>query len=127
VLGQLGESLCASRQKAWGELVGVRPVEPRDPIDPIRVLYAFKDTAPYQKRFEQRRRLCQMLGKCYAALVMQAFRSGKREFLERLTEDEAARIRGRTGLEPGRFWRVSKGREVIKWPEPSRQLTLFDD
>jgi hypothetical protein len=67
-----------------------------------------------------------MLGKDYAPLVIRALRSGKKEFLGELTEDQAARIRARTGLGPGRFWRVAKGREYINWPEPPRQMTLFD-
>jgi hypothetical protein len=43
------------------------------------------------------------LGKEYAPLVLRALRSGKKEFTGELTEDEATRIRARTGLEPGRF------------------------
>jgi hypothetical protein len=126
VLGQLSESFSIARQKAWGEFLGVRPLDPRDPIDPVRVVFVFKDSATYQKRFEQRVRLRRKLGKDYAPLVLRALRSGKGEFLAGLTEDESARIRARTELEPGRFWRAAKGREFITWPEPLRQLTLFD-
>jgi hypothetical protein len=127
VLGQLGESLSIARQKAWGGFLGVRPLDPHDPIDPLRAVFAFKDSAAYQQRFEQRGRLRRMLGKCYAPLVLKAFRSGKAEFLAGLTEDEAARIRARTGLEPGRFWRAAKGKEFIAWPKAHRQLMLFDN
>jgi hypothetical protein len=67
-----------------------------------------------------------MLGKEYAPLVLQALRSGKQEFLSGLTEDQAARIRAHTGVDPGRFWRAAKGRQLINWTEPPRQLTLFD-
>ena len=67
-----------------------------------------------------------MLGKEYSRLVPRAMGSGKAEFLAGLSEHEAARVRARTGLGPGRFWRVVKGREFIAWPEPARQLTLFD-
>src|SRR4051794_3507430 len=66
VLGRLGESLCAARHKGWGEFLGVRPLEARDPVHPLRVAYAFKEAAPYQRRFDQRRRLRRMLGKEYA-------------------------------------------------------------
>ena len=31
-----------------------------------------------------------------------------------LTEDESVRVRARTGLEPGRFWRAAKGRELFE-------------
>jgi hypothetical protein len=126
VLGRLGESLSAARSKTWGEFLSIQPLDPRDPIYPLRVVYAFKETAPYQKRFEQRGRLRRMLGKQYAPLVLRALRSTKGEFTRGLTEDEAARIRARTGLGPGRFWRAAKGREFLNWPEPPRQLTLFD-
>ncbi len=126
VLGRLGESLSAARHKAWGAFLGVRPLEAGDPVHPCRVAYAFKADAPYQKRFEQRRRLRRMLGKEYAGLVPRAMGSGKAEFLAGLSEDEAARVRARTGLKPGRFWRAAKGRELIDWPTSPRQLTLFD-
>jgi hypothetical protein len=56
VLGRLGESLCSARHKAWGKLLGVRPLEAQDPVHPCRVIYAFKEAAPYQRRFEQRKR-----------------------------------------------------------------------
>jgi hypothetical protein len=126
VLGRLGESLCAARHKAWGNFLGVRPLEALDPVHPSRIVYAFKAAAPYQRRFEQRRRLRRMLGKEYAPLVPRAMGAGKTAFLASLSEDEAALVRARTGLEPGRFWRAVKGRELIRWPEPPRQLTLFD-
>ena len=126
VLGRLGESLSTARSKAWGEFLSIQPLDPRDPIDPLRVVYAFKETAPYQRRFEQRGRLRRMLGKQYAPLVLRALRSTKGEFIRGLTEDESARVRARTGLGPGRFWRAAKGKEFINWPEPPRQLTLFD-
>src|SRR3954447_7955224 len=103
VLGRLGESLSAARSKAWGEFRSIQPLDPRDPIDPMRVVYAFKETAPYQRRFEQRGRLRRMLGKHYAPLVLRALRSTKGEFTRGLTEDESARVRARTGLGPGRF------------------------
>jgi hypothetical protein len=126
VLGRLGESLCAARHKAWGDFLGVRPLEVKDPVHPSRIVYAFKAAAPYQRRFEQRGRLRRMLGKEYALLVPRAMGTGKAEFLASLSEDEAARVRARTGLEPGRFWRAVKGRELIRWPQSPRQLTLFD-
>jgi hypothetical protein len=126
VLGRLGESLSAARSKSWGDFISIQPLDPRDPIDPVRVVYAFKETAPYQRRFVQRTRLRRMLGKEYAPLVLKALRSGKKEFVGGLSEDERARVRARTGLEPGRFWRAAKGREFFNWPESPRQLTLFD-
>jgi hypothetical protein len=126
VLGRLGESLCAAGHKAWGDFLGIRPLEARAPVHPSRIVYAFKAAAPYQRRFEQRRRLRRMLGKGYAPLAPRAMGTGKAEFLASLSEDEAARVRARTGLEPGGFWRAVKGREFIRWPESPRQLTLFD-
>jgi hypothetical protein len=126
ILGRVGESFAAARYKAWGEFISIHPLDARDPIDPVRIVFAFKTSAPYQRRFEQRTRLRQMLGKDYAPLVLKALRSTKGEFLERLTKDEAARLRARTGLGPSRFWRAAKGREFVNLPAPARQLTLFD-
>jgi DNA-binding XRE family transcriptional regulator len=77
VLGRLGESLCAARHKAWGNFLGVRPLEAEDPVHPSRIVYAFKAAAPYQRRFEQRCRLRRMLGKEYARLVPRAMGAGK--------------------------------------------------
>jgi hypothetical protein len=67
-----------------------------------------------------------MLGKEYAGLVPRAMGSGKANFLAGLSEDEAARVQARTGLEPVRLWRAAKGRELIDWPTSPRRLTLFD-
>ena len=90
VLGQVGESLSIARQNVWGDFLGVRPLHPHYPIDPLRVMFAFKDSAAYQKRFEQRGRLRRMLRKHYAPFVLRALRSGKGEFLSGLTEDATA-------------------------------------
>jgi hypothetical protein len=69
VLGRLDGSFCGARHKGWAEFLGVRPLEPGDPVHPCRGAYAFRVAAPYQKLFEPRRRLRRMLGKEYARLV----------------------------------------------------------
>lgn len=59
--------------------------------------------------------------------MAKASRSTKNDFLRTLTADALHVIRWRLKLDPGRFWRVAKGKEFIEIPKPRRQPTLFDD
>lgn len=128
VIGGIGESLAAARHKNWGEFLVVHPLRPDDPVRWSRILYGYKPTSPYNRRVEQRHALKRLLGRRHRKLVTQAAGSTKREFLGRwLTEEGARIIRRRLGLDPGRFWRVAKGREFVALPEQSRQLPLFPD
>jgi hypothetical protein len=71
--------------------------------------------------------LKRILGRHYRKLVTQALRGTKRDFLTRLDKTGAFFIKRCFNLDPGRFWRVAKGREFINLPKPPVQLLLFSD
>lgn len=128
VIGGVGESLAAARHKNWGQFLGVQPLKPEDPVHWCRILFIYTDTSPYNRRVEQRKALKRILGRKHRKLVTQAMSSTKQEFLTHwLTEAGAYVIRGRLNLDPGRFWRVAKGKELIDLPKLPVQLSLFPD
>lgn len=127
VIGGIAESLSAAKNKSWGRLLGVFPLKPDDPVYWCRVLFIYKSTSPYNRRFEQRRELKRLLGRRHRSLATHAARATKRDFLTRyLTEDGIQAIRRRLGMTPGWFWRVAKGKEFIDLPKARVQLSLFE-
>lgn len=127
VIATTGEARSAAKNKRWGTFLGVFPLARDDPVHPYRILYVYKPSCPYNRRVEQRKALKRRLRKAYRSLVTRACRSTKADFLKSLTADQVHVIQFRLNLEPGRFWRVAKGREFIDIPSPPRQLTLFDN
>lgn len=128
VIGGSGESLAAARHKNFGRFLGIQPLRPDDPVHPCRILFVYKATNAFSRRVEQRRALKRILGRQHRALVTKASRSTKRDFLKLdLTSDGVKAIARRLRLDPGRFWRVAKGREFLDLPSPPRQLLLFED
>jgi hypothetical protein len=127
VIATTGEAHSAAKHKSWGRFLGVLPLARDDPVHPYRILYCYKSASPYNRRVEQRRELKRILGKGYRTLVTRASRSTKKDFLRTLTAYEVHAIRLRLNLDPGRFWRVAKGKEFVEFPKPPRQPTLFDD
>lgn len=122
-----GEAQAAAKHKSWGRFTGVSPLDPNDPVHPYQILYVYKATSPYNRRVEQRRALKRILGRKHRPLVGRASQSTKRDFLFRLSSDEAWVIKRRLGLDPGQFWRAAKGKEFLDLPRPPRQLTLFEN
>ncbi|WP_439628575.1 hypothetical protein [Gemmata sp.] len=127
VIATMGEAHSAAKHKSWGRFLGVLPLAQDDPVHPYRILYSYKSTSPYNRRVEQRRELKRILGKKHRPLVTRASRSTKRDFLRTITTDDVRAIRLRLKLDPGRFWRVAKGKEFIDLPQRPRQLTLFEN
>lgn len=127
VIATTGEAHSAAKHKNWGRFLGVFPLARDDPVHPYRILYCYKSASPYNRRVEHRRELKRILGKGYRTLVTRASRSTKKDFLRTLTADETRVLRLWLKLDPGRFWRVAKGKEFVEFPKPPRQLTLFDD
>jgi hypothetical protein len=126
VIATRGEAQAAVRHKNWGAFLGVFPLARDDPVHPYRILYVYKPTSPYNRRVEQRRELKRLLGKAHRSLVARASRSTKGDFLKVLTRDQARVIHRRLHLDPGRFWRVAKGREFVDLPKRPVQPSLFD-
>jgi hypothetical protein len=125
----VGEGLSCSKGKtSWGEFIGILPLEPDDPVGFCRILYVYKPSNPWHQRVEQRHTLKRKLGKRHRKLVGQAMGSTKGEFIKRYATDDAATvIKRRLQLEPGEFWRVVKGKVMMRWPEPPAQGLLFED
>jgi hypothetical protein len=125
VIGGIGESFAAARHKNWGRFMGVQPLRPDDPVHWCRILYVYKASSLYNRRFEQRQTLKRVLGRQGRSLVNRAARSTKRDFLARLSDLDAQAIKRRLHLEPGQFWRAAKGRDLLNLPKPPVQLLLF--
>jgi hypothetical protein len=124
VIGHLGESLAIGHSKNWGRVVGVFPLRPDDPVDPYRMLYAFRRSNPYQRRFDQRVALRQALGPAFAPLVNRALRAGQGAFRAHLTDREITALRQVLGMDPAAIWRAVRGKARIAVP---RQREMFED
>ena len=128
VIGGPGESLAAARHKNFGRFLGIHPLRPDTPVHPCRILYIYKPSNAFSRRVEQRHALKRLLGRDFRTLVTRASRSTKRDFLKfDLTPDGAKAIARRLKVDPGRFWRLAKGKEFLDLPTPPRQLLLFND
>lgn len=126
VFAGLGDGLAAAKHKNFGEFLGVRPLQPDDPVHWSRVLFRYKSTSPYNRRIEQRRAMKRILGRKARKLVGQANGETKTRFLATLRPEDAETIRRRLRVDPGRFWRASNGREFLDTIEkPMVQPTLF--
>lgn len=127
VIATTGEAHSAAKHKSWGKFLGVLPLARDDPVHPYRILYCYKAASPYNRRVEQRRELKRILGKKHRPLVTNASRSTKGDFLRSLTCDQTLALKRRLKLDPGRFWRVAKGKEFTELPKRPAQLSLFDN
>lgn len=115
-IGDLGSCLSATASKRWGDGPWVMPLEPDDEFFPDRVTYIYRTNSLYNRRFEQRRRLKELLGKRLRPLVETAKRRTKTLFLDLLTREEGDAIRRILKVEPGTFWRACKGRTYMDLP-----------
>lgn len=112
-IGDLGSCLSATGSKRWGDGPWVLPLEPDDVFFPDRVTYVYRHNSVYNRRFEQRQRLKELLGKRWRPLVATAKRRTKTIFLQELTKGEADAIQRILHVGPGRFWRAVQGRECL--------------
>jgi hypothetical protein len=123
-IGEIGECLAATRSKHWGDGPQVLPLAPDDPVHPSRILFVYKEASLYNRRFQQRRRLKELLGRPHRRLVGRAMWETKGEFLARLAENERWWIRRVLHVEPGEFWRAARGRAFLTLPPRLMQLPL---
>ena len=88
------------------------PLEVDDEFFPDRIGYCYRENSLYNRRFEQRRRRKEMLGRKYRPLVERAKyqRHPQSIFLDHLTREEADAIRRIVGVEPKVFWRACRGK-----------------
>ncbi len=108
--GRIGETLHATKNKHWGTGPSILPLEPNDEFFVDRITYLYRENSLYNRRFEQRFRLKELLGKEHRKLVGEAKYFGKAIFLRRLTTRQAASIRRILKIEPGEFWRAVNGK-----------------
>jgi hypothetical protein len=126
--GGIGETLAATQNKYWGGGPWLMPLEPDDEFFADRITYLYRESSIYIRRFEQRMRLKQLLGREHRKLVGQAKHFCKGDFLKQLTEREIYAIRRRLQTDPGMFWRACQGNFFLDLPRPAVQRLLsFDD
>ncbi len=127
-IGGIGETLAATRSKHWGAGPWITPLEPEDDFYTDRITYLFRENSLYNRRFEQRKRLKELLGKRFRSLVGEAQNryTTKQIFLRNLTDTQAKAIRDVLGVEPGEFWRACKGKTFLDLPTRLIQMELFE-
>lgn len=80
-VGGIGECLDATKNKHWGDGPYVMPLQPDDPVSPDRISYVYKEGSLYNRRFLQRRRLKELLGREHRVIIGRAMRATKKEFV----------------------------------------------
>ena len=123
-IGGIGETLQSTESKHWGEGPSIMPLEPDDWFYAERITYVYRENSLYNRRFEQRMRLKELLGKRWRPLVGEAKYHTKKIFLANLSTDQGRAIRRILEVEPGRFWRACKGKDFLDLPARIVQLEL---
>ena len=119
-IGGVGETLNATRNKHWGDGPWIMPLEPDDEFFTDRITYLYRPNSVYNRRFEQRNRLKQLLGKNHRKLVSDAKYFTKEIFLKRLTKRQTQAIQQILGTSPEVFWRAAQGKIFLTLP--SREI-----
>lgn len=127
VIGGIGEGLAAGRNKNWGPVIGVFPLEPDDPVDSHRLLYLFKNSSPYQAQFDQRKYMRERMGKGFSKLVNRAMGATLDAFTKRLTAAEVVVIADRLNLTAREFWRAAKGRIDLRKREQRPLFVVIEE
>lgn len=120
--GGIGETLEATKHKHWGNGPWVMPLEPDDEFFADRITYLYRENSLYNRRYEQRMRLKELLGREHQKLVGEAKYFTKRDFLGRLSERQSRAIGRRLNIEPGIFWRACQGKVFLPLPPRTIQL-----
>lgn len=127
--GGIGETLAATKSKHWGVGPQILPLEPDDWFFAERITYQFRENSLYNRRFLQRQRMKELLGKPLRKLVEQAKykRHGWDIFREySLTPEIEREIESRLGLTAKDFWRAARGKVLYTHlPLQERQLRLL--
>lgn len=127
-IGGIGETLDATRSKSWGDGPCILPLQTDDWFYAERVTYLYRENSLYNRRFEQRQRLKELLGRRWRKLVEEAKWHTKTIFLRDLTTDHARAIRRNVQVEPGDFWRAAQGKTFLNLsPRSIQQEFSFED
>ena len=123
------EEAYATRNKHWGDGPYIHPLWPDDPVDPVHILYVFKEGSRYNRCYEQRWRLKELLGKRYRPLVERAKYQGHSQaaFLDSLRHDERQAIERILKITPKTFWRACRGKLLLTLPPRLVQLPFLQD
>lgn len=127
--GGIGECLAATKSKHWGEGPQILPLEPTDWFYPERITYQYRENSVYNRRFEQRNRMKELLGRKLRKLVSAANykRHGWEIFRDNnLTPEIEAEIADRLGLTSKEFWRAARGKVLYSALPLSHQQLRFD-
>lgn len=124
--GDIGSTLSATKNKHWGEGPQILPLEPADWFFAKFVTYEYRPNSLYNQRFEQRRRLKELLGRRWRPLVERAKQFTKTIFLRNLTTAETKAIRQILDMDAGEFWRAAKGKIMKLPPRLIQQEFEFD-
>ncbi len=123
-IASIGEELAATRCKHWADGPSILPLEPDDPVDSRRILYVFKKNSRYKRRFDQRKRLTQLLGQANRTPEERAKRSTTSE----LTGEETKAIWRALEVSAGTLWRAARVKMFIDLPSGMVRRSLpFDD
>lgn len=123
-IGGIGECLDATKNKRWGDGPYVMPLQVDDPVAPDRILYVYKEDSLYNRRFQQRRRLKEPLGKDHRRLIGRAMRETKKAFIVEMTEAESRAVHARLNVAVGDLWRAVRGKLFLALPPRIIQLEL---
>ena len=115
-IATIGSGLAATKHKNWGEGPFILPLEPDDPVDGSRIIYAFKPNSLYNRRFHQRRRMKRLLGRQHRKLVEEAKRVTQGRFLEELNEAQRHVIERIFKVDCKEFWRACRGKTFLDLP-----------
>lgn len=126
-IGDIGSALSATQSKHWGNGPQILPLERDDWFYARFVTYQYRENSLYNRRFEQRRRLKELIGRRWRPLVEQAKRFTKTIFLRDLTDEQARAIQRILNMEPGEFWRAAKGKLIELSPRLIQREFDFDD
>ncbi|MBA4020275.1 MAG: hypothetical protein C0483_24200 [Pirellula sp.] len=127
--GGIGETLEATKNRHWGEGPWIMTLEEEDVFDPDFISYLYRENSVYNRRFDQRKRMKELLGRKHRHLVEDAkhYTATKRIFLRDLMPEKAEAIRKRLNVSPEVFWRACKGKQFLDLPKRLVHLELFDD
>lgn len=124
--GGIGETIYATRNKHWGDGPWIMPLKVDDMFYAERITYRYRQNSLYNRRFEQRQRMKELLGRRYRPLVEIAKykRHTRAMFLETLTPDQARAVERRLNVDPITFWRMCRGKTFVELPPREVQLEL---
>ena len=109
VLATVREAQAVRRHKTtWGKLLKIAPLRPDDPLNPLRIVFLYKESSSNRQCYERRQQLKQALGRAGKGLVARAIKLTKEQFLKSVRPEEERVVRTRLGLSPGDFWQACR-------------------